>query len=489
MANVILTSQTTTFVGTLGDHYYLPQGETISAIIGDAFSDPAYEPGSGMHLINDGTFISLDDDGVEIADFSSTVINGINGIIRGQDSGIALTGTSTTTVNFGEISGNDEGVRFETATNGNSLTNYGMIFGGDRGIEVAEGGGHYIANGGTITGNEGFYISGTRTGFFELNNSGTISGAQGSGIKIQSDGSRFKINNSGEISGNDSSSDTNLAISSQYTASGATALDIVNSGQIIGGVFSNFAEVNLDNTGTITGDVDSGGSADKVINSGLISGDIDLGGGGDTLKLKEGGEVFGAVTGGNGNDEMTGNSGDNEFSGGNNNDVLRGKAGDDTLYGDSGGDDLRGGKDEDVLDGGAGTDNLYGGSGDDILFGGNSNDNLNGGKGDDELFGGNSDDTLDGGKGDDTLTGDDGTDTFVFGLKSDNDVITDFIDGSDQIDLTAYNLSGRGDLVAAGAFTDTALGAVIDLSLVGGTGTITVTGMLVADLNNSEFVF
>ncbi|MCP5075907.1 MAG: hypothetical protein GY947_21775 [Rhodobacteraceae bacterium] len=96
---------------------------------------------------------------------------------------------------------------------------------------------------------------------------------------------------------------------------------------------------------------------------------------------------------------------------------------------------------------------------------------------------------MDGGTGDDTLTGGNNLDTFVFGLKAGNDTITDFQDGNDDIDLTAYNLSGRSDLVAAGAMTDTALGAVIDLSLVGGNGTITVTGMLVADLNNSEFIF
>ncbi|MCP5073070.1 MAG: calcium-binding protein [Rhodobacteraceae bacterium] len=482
MANVILTSQATTFTGTSGDRYYLPQGEIISSTNGDAFTD-SFVDSPGMRLINDGTFITLGDDGVQIADNNSKITNGLSGIIRGVDAGVASFGDSITTDNFGEISGSDSGFEFANSSTNNVLANFGLISGANHGIFMQSGNGHNVVNGGTVTGGTGLLVVSSISTDVALNNSGTLSGTSGSGILVTAIGSRFEINNTGEISGIGS------AISHQATVGGGTALDIVNAGQIVGHISGGLAEVNLTNTGSVFGDVNTGGSADTVINSGLISGDVDLGGGGDTFKLKEGGQVLGDVVGGAGNDQLTGNSGDNDMSGGNNNDVLRGKAGEDTLNGDNGDDELRGGKDEDTLDGGVGTDDLYGGSGDDSLSGGENVDNLYGGKGDDNLSGDGGGDNLDGGRGDDTLTGGGGADTFIFGLKSDNDVITDFTDGTDQIDLSAYNLGGRGDLVAAGAFTDTALGAVIDLSLVGGTGTITVTGMLVADLNNSEFVF
>ena len=133
------------------------------------------------------------------------------------------------------------------------------------------------------------------------------------------------------------------------------------------------------------------------------------------------------LTGGSGNDVLTGaSSGSNKAS------VLFGEAGKDKLYGDSG------------------NDRLYGGSGNDRLYGGNNNDKLYGGSGKDTLEGGKGKDTLQGDSGKDTMFGGSSADTFVFTKASDSkvkvskaDVIKDFEQGKDHIDLSAIDASTK----------------------------------------------
>ena len=72
-------------------------------------------------------------------------------------------------------------------------------------------------------------------------------------------------------------------------------------------------------------------------------------------------------------------------------------------------------------------------------------DLLTGGPGPDFLFGLGGNDTLVGGAGNDTLTGGPGADIFVFRPNSGADIITDFRDRSDKIDLSSYHI-GFGDL-------------------------------------------
>jgi Ca2+-binding RTX toxin-like protein len=91
----------------------------------------------------------------------------------------------------------------------------------------------------------------------------------------------------------------------------------------------------------------------------------------------------------------------------------------------------------------AGVENVIGGSGNDSLTGDN-NANV--------LIGGDGNDILVGGFGSDMLTGSAGADTFVFSSTADSsatlalsDVITDFVHGTDKIDLSAI------DAVAGGA--------------------------------------
>jgi Ca2+-binding RTX toxin-like protein len=106
------------------------------------------------------------------------------------------------------------------------------------------------------------------------------------------------------------------------------------------------------------------------------------------------------------------------------------------------------------LFGGGGNDKLEGDSlfsnnfGNDTLFGGSGNDVLSGGRGNDVLSGGIADDVLLGDAGADRMTGGSGFDRFDYNSQSDSgtggfrDVITDFVEGTDIIDL--FNIDANG---------------------------------------------
>lgn len=164
-------------------------------------------------------------------------------------------------------------------------------------------------------------------------------------------------------------------------------------------------------------------------------------------------------------------------------DIINGLGGDDTIFGFDGDDSIEGGAGDDAIDGGAGIDtavltstanvsanlasgiatgadigndtlvgieNLRGGAGNDFLVGDAGANDISGRNGDDTLFGsGGSDklngedgaDTLTGGKGKDSLSGGSGGDRFDVNSKLEagkgtgRDVILDFVNGEDKIDL------------------------------------------------------
>ena len=112
--------------------------------------------------------------------------------------------------------------------------------------------------------------------------------------------------------------------------------------------------------------------------------------------------------------------------------------------------------DDVVLNGGNGDDVLWGNDGDDTLNGDEGDDNLQGGKGDDTINGGIGNDTIKGydgadkitgGGGFDVMIGGDGSDQFIFTDKADSagsftnlsetDIISDFVQNEDGIDLSA----------------------------------------------------
>lgn len=183
------------------------------------------------------------------------------------------------------------------------------------------------------------------------------------------------------------------------------------------------------------------GDADVLIGESIR--DVFKGKGGKDLLLgKEGDDL---LDGGSSKDSIHGGAGDDELLGGSGKDGLRGGSGDDDLQGESGDDDLKGGRGDDHLDGGDDDDILRGGDDDDTLVGGDGKDILKGEDDDDTLDGGKGKDILKGGDGDDDLTGGGGKDTFVFKPDEDTDVITDFQNGKDKLDLSAFGFAGKDE--------------------------------------------
>jgi Ca2+-binding RTX toxin-like protein len=215
--------------------------------------------------------------------------------------------------------------------------------------------------------------------------------------------------------------------------------------------------------------------------------------------------------------DLTGNELNNAVTGNNGNNTLKGGAGDDFLTGLDGHDFLYGGSGRDIMVGGLGNDRYfveeandvvreYAGEGSDIVYStvsytlaagmeveklaalngagtdpinltgnefnntvqGNDGANvLNGGAGDDSVIGLGGNDTIDGGAGRDILTGGTGADTFRFTSTSHSapgagDRITDFVSGTDKIDLSQIDantlLSGNQafTFIGTGAFSGTA---------------------------------
>ena len=209
--------------------------------------------------------------------------------------------------------------------------------------------------------------------------------------------------------------------------------------------------------------------------------------GNDKLYGNNGNDKF---YGKNGNDKLYGGSGSDRLSGGNDNDRLQGDGGNDILNGGggidtivftgnakttvnlastraqntghgrdtitgvenvtsgNGADTLWGNNAANTLSSNNGNDKLYGNNGNDKLYGKNGNDKLYGGTGNDLLKGDAGRDAIQGDVGKDTMFGGSGADTFVFKKASDSsanasraDVIRDFTDGVDKINLRAIDAS------------------------------------------------
>ena len=141
--------------------------------------------------------------------------------------------------------------------------------------------------------------------------------------------------------------------------------------------------------------------------------------------------------------------------------VLNGTFANDDYVGTRFDDQISGASGRDTLAGAAGNDTLSGDLDNDTLFGGSGNDRVFGGFGNDRLSGGNGDDRLTGGAGVDRMDGGAGADVFVFATFSGTDIVTDFTDGADRIDLSGY---GFATLAAARAnFADVAGDCVFTL--------------------------
>jgi|GEM_PF-1067312 len=163
-------------------------------------------------------------------------------------------------------------------------------------------------------------------------------------------------------------------------------------------------------------------------------------------------------------------------------DALTGLGGDDVLQGDAG---------NDHLDGGAGQDDLDGGDGEDTLIGGDGADELGGGAGVDVLQAGAGHDMIDGGMGDDQIWGGTGADAFMVMPDSGNDKVFDFeAKGAAQ---GAFDHIAFIDILPNQVkVANTADGALISWDINGdgaADGSVTLVGVPVADLRQSDFMF
>ena len=199
------------------------------------------------------------------------------------------------------------------------------------------------------------------------------------------------------------------------------------------------------------------------------------------------------LTGTPGRDRLTGGGGDDQISGLANNDQLRGGGGDDRIDGGDGNDRLFGEAGADDLDGGTGDDQLSGGDGAGTLTGGAGRDVLDGGAGDDTFVLDKNDDATDvlrGGEGTDTVVSDNDGD-FEFKSFSQNASI-EVIDGGttpSDIEGTSSNntLDFRNtelrniDQIDAGNGNDRVFGSEGDDRIDGGDGNDRLTGEAGAD--------
>jgi Ca2+-binding RTX toxin-like protein len=123
---------------------------------------------------------------------------------------------------------------------------------------------------------------------------------------------------------------------------------------------------------------------------------------------------------------------------------------------------------------------------DGVVYGDAGNDTLIGGVGDDRFLGGIGKDSLVGGAGDDTLSGGANIDEFVIARGGGGeDVVTDFVDNLDKLDLSAFHLKDFS-AVAARA-TDVAGSLLISLSDLGG-GSVLLEGMTKAQLDTGDVI-
>ena len=224
-------------------------------------------------------------------------------------------------------------------------------------------------------------------------------------------------------------------------------------------------------------------------------------------------------------DTLSGTAKDNWIWGGGGADTLNGSGGNDRLEGESGADTLNGGSGNDRLEGGPGADTLHCGTEEDIvsyrasaagvtvdlmagtfsggdaqgdresdceaLYGSDHNDTLRGKAGKGHLRGYDGDDVLEGRGGDEYLSGGKGSDRFVFGGAHGTDLVWDFEDGKDRIDVSALNLAGYAAIqnrITETPYYDNRISARIDLTGHGG-GIIILQAVRRSSLSAADFTF
>lgn len=516
MAFITAVDSTSTLTLAAFDRAYVPRDvDIITSNISIA------SPNGNVTVQIDGSVVSFGENSasntIALIDNTSNGNNrlyiGTTGSVRqlGGNTAVYLVGPNALVENAGSISG-AYGVYFSNGI-GSQLANHGTIQSEMAGVFLNSGVNAELVNTGTISGAKGillYYAS-----FSTISNSGSIVASAVDGYAIgfepPESGVKLTLYNSG------------LITAPVKAIVGSADIDrIINTGTIIGDVLLGLGNDIYRGGGTQVGgvfgdlgtDALQGGAAQDEFYGG---GDLDFlyGRGGDDLLWGDAGDdqVLGGagddqLSGGTGNDLLTGGYGldrmmgddgddalhgqadDDNLSGGLGNDSLTGGIGADTLYGDEGNDVLNGQDDADSLSGGLGNDTLGGQAGDDSLFGDDGLDTLFGGLGQDSLNGGLGSDVLNGGAGDDTLTGAAAGDRFVFIRDNGDDLVNDFVNGTDKISLAAFGLTAaQYASVVSPAVTEAVGGVLLNFAALGGSGSALIKGLALAQVDATDFLF
>jgi Ca2+-binding RTX toxin-like protein len=224
--------------------------------------------------------------------------------------------------------------------------------------------------------------------------------------------------------------------------------------------------------------ITTGSGADTIT---VTSGDntIHAGNGANTITATSGNNT---ITTGSGADTITVTSGDNTIEAGDGANTITATSGLNTITTGSGADTITTGGlagSGNTIDAGDGANTITTGDGSDMVTGGNGVDTITTGGGDD---------IINAGGGDDIMTGGAGSDDFIFEDGFGNDSIIDFeaFDGAEVIILS--NVTGITDYsdLTANHLTANASG---DAVIFDGADTITLTGVLIADLDAINFFF
>lgn len=301
-------------------------------------------------------------------------------------------GDDSNTLNiFGEVIGKGEkGVGLDCYGEDTAITiEKGGSISGFEGIANYRDGNHYVNDGAIEAKDIGF----DSTGAVHFVNSGTL-GASAENAFISAAGSTVINKAGGVIQG------VNFGL--EFTGSGATK--IINDGSIIGG-----AALHDNDDGRV-----------KIVNHGKITGLVYLGNGNDFLDTRSG-TVHGEVDGSGGNDTYLVSS--------QNVDIVQSSGG--------GNDTVKStvsyilGENIEML--------VLLGKGNTTGQGNDSDNHITGNAGNNTLSGGAGLDFLNGGKGNDILTGGADQDNFVFVKGNGVDTVTDFVHGSDYIDILKFS--------------------------------------------------
>ena len=220
-----------------------------------------------------------------------------------------------------------------------------------------------------------------------------------------------------------------------------------------------------------------GGDGNDIIRGQNGTDRLDGGAGNDNLRA---GQEADTLIGGTGEDFLIGLAGNDDLFGGSDTDFLFGGSGNDDVFGQGGADNLRGNRGNDTIDGGSGSDTVRGGGGNDAVFGGS---------GVDFLFGENGRDTIDGGTGNDILrggisgsSGDEFADIFLFNTNYGFDIIRDYENDLDQLDLSGFDLTFSQIQNLA---EDRATGLRVDF---GGGDVLFIDNLTLAEFDSSDVI-